>query len=190
VSVLAPFPVIDTPRLRLRELTETDADALYAILGDVEVMRWWGSDPVQDSAAALALIRTFACWRVLAHHPGLRWGIERRSDRSLIGTCGLFSWSQGWRYCVTGFELARAAQGHGYMHEALAAAFDWGFAQMDLNRIEAHIDPRNAPSLKLAARLGFVEEGRLREIALWGGAQHDLLMLSLLRRDWLIRRAS
>jgi ribosomal-protein-alanine N-acetyltransferase len=187
MSELPPFPGIETPRLRLREITAADADALYVIYGDAHTMRWYGSDPLPDRAAMLAVIEVFAGWRRLPT-PGLRWGLERRSDGRLLGTCGLFAWSKSWRRCTTGYELAPAAQGQGYMQEALTAIFDWGFAQVELNRIEAQIDPRNAPSLRLAARLGFVEEGLLREVARWGDAQHDLLMLSLLRRDWQTRR--
>ncbi len=184
----APFPLLETPRLRLRELTAADAPALFAIHGNAEAMRWYGADPLPDLAAAHALIELFAGWRRLAN-PGARWGLERKADGALLGTAGLFNWNRGWRRCTTGYELAAFAQGEGYMHEALTAIFDWGFAQMDLNRIEAQIDPRNEPSLRLARALGFVEEGLLREVARWGDAQHDLLMLSLLRRDWLATRS-
>jgi [ribosomal protein S5]-alanine N-acetyltransferase len=70
------------------------------------------------------------------------------------------------------------------MREALAAVFAWGFEHMQLNRIEAQIHPRNAPSLKLAMALGFAREGLLREVAYWGGQHHDLLQWGLLRRDF------
>ena len=42
----------------------------------------------------------------------------------------------------------------------------------------------SAPSLALAEGLGFVREGRLREVGFWGGQRHDLLQLGLLRGDW------
>ena len=70
------------------------------------------------------------------------------------------------------------------MHEALCAMLDWGFAKMRLNRVEAEIHPDNLASLKLARKLGFVDEGRLREAGRWNGQYHDLLQLSLLRREW------
>lgn len=184
----AEFPQLSTPRLRLRELTAADAEALFAFHGDAEAMRWYGADPLPDLPAAHKLIELFAGWRRLAN-PGTRWGIERKDDGALIGTCGLFNWNRAWRRCATGYELAPAARGHGFMEEALVAIFDWGFTQMELNRIEAQIHPRNEPSLRLARKLGFVEEGLLREVARWGEAQHDLLMLSLLRREWQARRS-
>jgi hypothetical protein len=63
-----------------------------------------------------------------------------------VGSCGLFAWNREWAKCSTGYELARTARGQGLMREALRAAFDWGFAQMGLHRIEAQIHPDNAPA--------------------------------------------
>ena len=119
--------------------------------------------------------------------PGVRWGIERRSDGQLIGTCGLFKWNRAWRNCTLGYELVRDAWGQGYMREALRSALAWGFEQMALNRVDAQIHPENTPSLKLVERLGFVHEGRLRECGYWLGAYHDLLQYGLLRRDHAAR---
>ena len=70
------------------------------------------------------------------------------------------------------------------MAEALAAAIQWGFENMALNRIEALIHPNNAPSVKLAVSLGFAEEGCLREVGHWGSQYHDMLQFSLLKREW------
>ncbi len=178
-----PFPTLHTPRLRLRELQPDDAPALHAIHADIQAMRWFGADPPVDVAATAALITRFASWR-LAANPGVRWGIERRSDARLLGSCGLFGWNRDWAKCATGYELAADAQGQGLMREALGAAIAWGFEAMALNRIEAQIHPDNAASIALVQGLGFAREGLLREVARWGGQFHDLAPYALLRRDW------
>ncbi len=183
MSGSATFPCIATERLLLREIVETDASQLFSIHGDPQLMQWFGVDPVPDMQGALALVALFANWRKLPN-PGTRWAIQMRDDPILLGTCGLFGWNRTARKCVIGFELAAAAQGQGLMQEALRAIMSWGFANMELNRIEAQIHPDNQPSLKLAHRLGFVLEGRLRQGAYWGGRFHDLLQFSLLRSDW------
>jgi ribosomal-protein-alanine N-acetyltransferase len=179
----APFPLLETNRLRLREIVDFDAADLFSIHGDQKLMRWFGSEPLQDLAAAQALVKTFASWRTLPN-PGTRWAIESKGRTGLVGTCGLFSWNRNWRKCVVGYELASHAQGKGYMAEALAAAFQWGFENIALNRIEAQIHPDNTPSIKLAGSLGFVKEGCLRDVGLWGGKYHDMLQFSLLKREW------
>ena len=55
---------------------------------------------------------------------------------------------------------------------------------MDLNRIEAVVDPDNAGSIALLERLGFVLEGRLRQAGYWGGGFNDMYQYALLRQDW------
>ena len=70
------------------------------------------------------------------------------------------------------------------MREAQEAVIPWGLEAMKLNRIEALVHERNAASLGLLARLGFVQEGRLRQVAFWNGQHHDMLQLSLLASEW------
>jgi ribosomal-protein-alanine N-acetyltransferase len=181
------FPAIETSRLHLRELTMDDAPTLLSIHGNAQAMRYFGTDPLQELSEAQKLIEKFASWRAMPN-PGIRWGLEEKASGNLVGTCGLFAWNREWRKCSTGYELHIEARGKGLMLEALRAAFAWGFSEMQLNRIEAQVHPENAPSLKLAERIGFCREGLLREVARWGEEFHDLLQLSLLQREWHARR--
>jgi RimJ/RimL family protein N-acetyltransferase len=70
------------------------------------------------------------------------------------------------------------------MHEALTAFIGYGFAALDLNRLEADTDPRNERSMRLLERLGFAKEGHFRERWIVGGEVSDAAMYGLLRRDW------
>jgi ribosomal-protein-alanine N-acetyltransferase len=189
MSTDGAFPSLSTPRLRLREIVASDAPALLAIHSDREAMKWFGTDPPVDLDAAEKVIASFANMRTLTS-PGMRWGIVHAAPASggaLLGTCGVFRWNRGWRTCLTGYELARRAQGHGYMTEALRAIFAWAFEAMAVDRIEAQVHPLNTPSLALLKTLGFVEEGLLREAGLWLGERRDLVQLGLLRREFIAR---
>ena len=183
MNILGPFPILETQRLLLREIVAEDAPALFSIHGDAELMQWFGFDPLPDVSAAENLVKVFAAWRNQPN-PGTRWAIQLKHDPTLVGTCGLYGWNRNWRKCTIGYELAAHLHSHGYMHEALCAMLDWGFAKMRLNRVEAEIHPGNLASLKLARKLGFVDEGRLRQAGRWNGQYHDLLQLSLLRGEW------
>ena len=180
------FPTLETKRLRLREIVHADAPALFAVHGDPDSMKWFGSDPLPDLAAATGLVDVFASWRMLAN-PGVRWGIQLHGQGSLIGTCGLFSWNRNWRKCTLGYELHPHARGQGLMAEALEAAIGWGFEHMALNRIEAQVHPENLASLRSLQRLGFAREGLLRQLGYWGNQYHDMIAFSLLRQDWAAR---
>jgi len=182
-----PFPSLATPRLQLREVVASDAPALLAIHGDAEAMKWFGTDPLADLEASEKVIAGFASMRMLAGS-GVRWGLVHADPArggALLGTCGVFRWNRGWRTCLTGYELARHAQGQGLMTEALRAVYGWTFEHMAIERIEAQVHPRNTPSLALLRKMGFVEEGLLREAGYWLGERHDLIQLGLLRREFV-----
>ena len=70
------------------------------------------------------------------------------------------------------------------MREALSALLDFGFQKLDLNRVEADIDPRNLASAKLLDRLGFQKEGFLRERWIVEGEISDTALYGLLKREW------
>jgi ribosomal-protein-alanine N-acetyltransferase len=181
-----PFPNLSTPRLNLREISGSDADALFAIHSDMAWMRWYGVDPITERFQADQLAEFFASWHVAG--TGFRWGLERKDNRRLIGTCGLFRWNRSWHNCVIGYEIARGCRRQGYMREALEAVLEYGFTEMGLHRIQAETHPDNAASSGLATRLGFRFEGVHREQGFWSGSFHDLNCYSLLRPEWRISR--
>ncbi|RZI42279.1 N-acetyltransferase [Herbaspirillum sp. HC18] len=177
-----PFPLLRTSRLKLRQITRADAPALFAIHSDIDWMCWYGVDPVASLEQAEQLADLFAGWSTAG--TGFRWALERREDKRLIGTCGLFRWNKSWRNCVIGYEIHRDWHGQGYMREALEAVLDYGFDMMALHRVQAETHPDNAASIGLATRLGFRFEGVHREQAYWNHRFHDLNCYSLLEPDW------
>lgn len=70
------------------------------------------------------------------------------------------------------------------MHEALVALLNYGFSELDLNRVVADIDPRNVNSARSLERLGFTKEGHLRENCVVNGILADSVIYGLLRREW------
>ena len=175
------FPLINTSRLVLREVVVEDAPALFALYADREHMQWYGIDPFPDLDAAENRIRKLS-EMARAPNPATCWAIDLAGK--FIGTCGLFAWNRNWRKCSVGYELTKDAQGHGYMQEAARSVISWGFREMELNRIEAQTHPNNTRSINLLGRLGFAEEGRLRQAAYWSAQHHDMLQFSLVRAEW------
>ncbi len=180
----APFAdaALRTPRLSLRFMDDADADALYAIYSDPVVMRYWSRPPMRDPAQARALVDDARAGR--ASGEVLSLAIEHADDATPIGTCTLFHFHRASRRAELGYALARPYWGRGLMHEALLAFVGHAFAGLDLNRLEADIDPRNVASARSLARLGFRREGHLRERWIVGGEVSDSDVYGLLRADW------
>ncbi|MET8669500.1 GNAT family protein [Streptomyces tendae] len=175
-------PVLSTDRLRLRPFTEADADFLYAMHGSAHVMRYWDSPPWTDRARAdrfLAMCRTMA-----EEGTGVRVAVERASDGVFVGWVCLVEWNPVYRSASLGYCLAEAMWGHGYATEAAHALLRWAFDTLDLNRVQAEADTRNAASARVLEKVGFVREGTLREDCVVDGEVSDSWVYGLLRREW------
>lgn len=178
--------VLDTQRLRLRPVRESDADDLFAIFSDPMVTRYLSHPAWTHIGNAHELIaRTTAA---LAAGTYLYLGVERKSDGKLIGECSLFNLMGQCRRAELGYTLAQEAWGNGYIGEALLAVLEFGFARLNLNRVEADIDPRNVASARTLERLGFQKEGFLRERWIVNGEVSDTALYGLLQREWRVRR--
>ena len=171
-----------TQRLLLRPLRESDAPTLFGIFSDRRVTRYLSRPPWDTIDQALDLIAKDQ--QSLASGAYARFGIERIHGEELIGECSLFNLIERCRRAEVGYVLAFGAWGHGYMGEALISLLRFGFSQLMLNRVEADIDPRNAPSAKSLERLGFKKEGHLRERWIVGNEVSDTDLYGLLLSDW------
>ena len=166
----------------MRWLTDDDVPALYEIFSHPEVMRYWSSPPQTSIAEAQHLLERI---HDAFHKQELyQWGIARKTDNRVIGTCTLLQLDTQNRRAEIGYVLAREFWGQGLMHETLTAMCNYAFTTLNLNRIEADVDPRNAASLRVLARLGFQREGLFRERWIVGDEMQDSVMLGLLRREW------
>jgi [ribosomal protein S5]-alanine N-acetyltransferase len=176
------LPTLEAPRVRLRALTDRDIDALFAIFSDEVMMRFWSTLPMKERAEAeryLASIRSGFADQTL-----FQWGVERRDDGEVLGTCTLFNFHRASRRAELGYCLRSPWWGKGYMGEALAALIDYAFGTLRLRRLEADVDPGNAASLRILERMGFTREGLLRERWDIGGQIGDTVFLGLLDREW------
>ncbi|WP_257457876.1 GNAT family N-acetyltransferase [Archangium lipolyticum] len=176
------LPTLETPRLRLRWLTEADVPALFELFSHREVTRYWSWAAYTEVAQAEKLLRAIHAF--FAERSLFQWGIARREDDKVVGTCTLSDLSQTHRRASLGYALNRACWGQGYGREAVGRVVEFGFTELELNRVEADVDPRNVASIKVLEELGFQHEGRQRERYIIDGEIQDAVMYGLLRREW------
>jgi [ribosomal protein S5]-alanine N-acetyltransferase len=176
------LPVITTPRVVLRWISEDDIDSLYEIFSNPQVMRYWSSVPLPDRAAAADLQREIADGN--ESETMFKWGLALRDSNTVIGTTTLFNLNLDNGRAELGYAMDHAHWGKGYMNEALKALVSHAFEVMELRRLEADVDPRNAASIRTLERLGFQREGFLRERWHVNGEIQDAFFYGLLRREW------
>jgi RimJ/RimL family protein N-acetyltransferase len=181
------LPTIDAPRLRLRWLTDQDVDALFAVFSDRQMMRYWSTPAMTERSEAEALVTQIHDY--FREKSGFQWGIERKEDRRLLGTCTLFRIDAGNGRAELGYGLGSQYWSKGYMREALTALIAYSFGTLGLRRLEADVDPRNEGSLRLLGKLGFQREGLLRERWNVGGEIQDTAYFGLLAHEWKPDRA-
>lgn len=182
VRMVVSPPSLRTARLRLRPFDDSDADALFALQSNAEVLQYWDAPPWTEGVRAERFIA--ACRQMAEAGTGTRLAVERVSDGDFIGWCSLTRWNPDYRSAAMGYCLDDAAWGHGYATEAGRALLQWAFATLDLNRVQAETDTRNVASARVLEKLGFVREGTLREDCVVNGDVSDSWVYGLLRREW------
>ena len=154
-------PTIETERLVLRAWTKADFRPWFAIMQQPEVHRHFGPNPIGMEDCWRRLVASVGSWQVLGFGS---WAVERKADGRLVGNVGLFN---AWRALEPefgeqpemGWIFSGETHGQGLAGEACRAALDWAEASLAPTPIWAIIAPENAPSIRLAEKLGFERVG-------------------------------
>lgn len=179
------FPRLETESLILREITMADAEWYLDHFSRREIVRGQGFPAPKGMNGAREELQLHFV-DLFKNRNGFRWGIEKKGEEGLIGSCGYYKWLKpDGRQAEIGYDLSPQYWGQGIMTEALTAIIDFGFGRMKLNRIELLALPGNERSIGLAKKLGFKKEGVLREHGFDEKMQAvDEVIFSMLRRDW------
>ncbi len=173
------FPILETDRLILRELNNEDAEGIFACFSNEDVMRFYGQEPLKEIEEAEKFIERFS--RNFHEKRGIRWGIERKGTQEIIGTIGFNAWLPKHKRAEIGYEIHPKYWRKGYTSEAIAEVLSYGFEIMGLTRIGAVVFIENEASNQLLQKIGFQQEGILRNYMYQGGAAHDTYIYSLLK---------
>lgn len=177
------FPVLETDRLILRQVTNDDAKSLLTYFSDTDVMRYYGLEPFKSIDDALDEISWYKS--IFEKGTGIRWGISLKGSDKIIGSCGFFNRAVEHSRTEIGYELSKEYWGKGIAGEALESVVKYGFQNLQLERIEALVEPANLASLKLLDKMGFEKEGLLRHYEFTCGKFDDLYIYSILKSDFV-----
>lgn len=154
-------PVLETPRLILRPHRLDDYEACCALTSDPEAVRMIYGMPLSREDSWHRLLRFAGHWALLGY--GLLIVEDKQSGR-VIGEVGLADFHRGLGEDFDGHPefawlLASDVHGRGYATEAATAVLRWMEANFARGRTVCIIDPENAPSLRVAEKLGFERFG-------------------------------
>jgi [ribosomal protein S5]-alanine N-acetyltransferase len=184
-NVFTTFPLLETERCLLRQVSDDDADALFRILSSAEVSRYLGRHPLTKYDEVMLRVNTYR--KTFEEQTGIAWMIIDRAEGQLIGTCVLWKLDPTHYRAELGYILAPQWWGQGIIPEVASAVVSFGFTQIGLHSMEAHIAPANVGSRRVLEKLGFVQEGYFREnfYSPVTEAFEDTAVFSLLKSEWM-----
>jgi RimJ/RimL family protein N-acetyltransferase len=164
--------IIETERLRLRPIGTGDLEELLEVHAQPGVIEFMGPFAREQAIARLEVAERE--WSERGH--GLM-AVHDRGDGRFLGRTGLKWWPQ-FGETEVGWVLHPGSWGQGYATEAGRACLDWGFRDFELDYVTAMIQPHNARSLAVAARLGMepLRSDQLGDI--------PVIVHALRREDW------
>ncbi len=182
-----PFAPLVTERLRLRPLRPADAEELHRLVNDWAVVRMLSRLPfpyprqLTDEWIASTL-------QQIADGTGYHLAItgEEAGQEMIVGCIGL-RLDMTPRTGNLGYWVGRRFWGHGVATEAAGRLSRWALANLDLDRLEAHVAEDNTASAAVLRRIGFRMTGTGRERFLARGGEHPVMRFQATRDDFAPR---
>jgi RimJ/RimL family protein N-acetyltransferase len=178
-------------RIIVRLWSDSDAEALFAAIDKARShLKPW-MDWVDRHHEPADTRDSITRWLIeFTRRENIALGIFDRADNAtVLGATGFHNLDWTVPAVEIGYWVIPEVQGQGYVTEAVSLLTDFAFAEFNANRISIHCDPRNERSKRVAERLGYQLEGRLRNKARTpDGGLRDTLVYSLVPGDPRIQR--
>ncbi|WP_443937625.1 GNAT family N-acetyltransferase [Pedobacter sp. MW01-1-1] len=175
----AQFPVLETERLLLREHTLQDAEALFALRTNPEVMQYIDRERPNDIFDIKQFITRFN--EGFRESENLAWVMSLKEEpQKMIGSIGFWRLDLANYRAEVGYQLHPDYWRKGYISEALKATIQFGFESMKLHSIQANINPNNDASRHVLLKHHFIKEAYLKESYYFNGQFLDTEIYGLL----------
>ncbi|QES88280.1 GNAT family N-acetyltransferase [Rhizosphaericola mali] len=176
------FPTLQTRRLNLIEIKQNHLSDIFQLFSDEKVTEFYNIIRLSKIEEAQKIVDWFH--NRYKDNLGIRWGISLKDHNSIIGTIGYNNFTPKHRANI-GYDLQSEYWNNGYITEALRTVIKFGFNQLQVNRIEAEVMEGNIISEKVLDKVGFQNEGTLRDWMFWNDKYFNMKMFSLLHSDFV-----
>lgn len=173
-------PVLTGSSTVLRPFTEADADVMWEIVQDPDVVRFTFEPSVRLTREGLR-----AWYGSRAEQPDrLDLAVTDRATGELVGEVVLNEWDPDARSCSFRTLIGPRGRGRGLGTEAVRLIVGYGFERLGLRRVELAAYGNNARALHVYEKAGFVVEGVRREVRMRDGEWTDEVLMAILDREW------
>jgi len=178
---------IETERLTLRPLRDSDAECICENMNNLEVSKWMRSVPYpyRLKDAFVIVKKAKKEWK-MKNKDKYHFAIELKEEKKIIGGIVIGGINKKQKTASLGYWVGKRYHHQGYGSEALGAILRFGFLKLKLRRIEAEVFPGNPSSGKLLEKFGAKEEGikRKSSFCLADGKIKDTIMYGILKEEW------
>lgn len=152
----ADLPVLTTDRLILTPVALSDFEDLKRVWADPVFVAAITGRPLSEEEVWFRLLRDIGHWKALGRG---NWAMRSRSDDAYVGSVGVLDYRRDlappFDVPELGWGVATPFQGQGLAAEGLRAALHWADTVLDAPRTVCMIAPDNAPSIRLAEKVGY-----------------------------------
>ncbi len=177
-----PFQNIETERLVLRRLAASDLDEIIELRGNADTMKFIPRPLITNKEEAMTFLKVID--DNVENNTAINWAITIKGVDKMIGIAGIYRIQPENYRGEIGYMIMPQFQDKGYVTEAAKAITNYGFNQMNLNSIEAVIDPKNTASEKVLLKNDYVKEGHFIEKECYNGVFLDNAIYTLLKRNF------
>ncbi len=144
--------ILETSRLRLFEFTLADAQLIFDLNEDPEVIRYVGDRRCENLEAARAVLSDIILPQYKLYSMG-RWAVALKDTHEIIGWCGIKYLTESKEYDL-GYRFFQKHWGNGYATESAIAVLEYGHTQLGLKTIVGKADSGNTASINVFRKLG------------------------------------
>ena len=181
--------MLQTDRLILRELAQSDFDAVHEYASDPLVTRYMSFGPNTVDETRAFLTRSIDSAGATPRRNYTFAAVERTSGE-LIGGCGLEQCDGTGQHYVFGYCFNRNWWRRGLGTETAGALVQFGFERLRAHRLWAHVFAGNAASVRILEGLAFRQEGLALQSLYLRNSWHDILTFAQLRSEWLANQSA
>jgi RimJ/RimL family protein N-acetyltransferase len=140
--------ILETDRLYLREFNTSDAQSMFDLNSDQDVIRYTGDPPFESVDEAKEFLANYSDYKQNGFG---RWAVILKDTNEFIGWCGLKKHDKG--FVDIGFRFFQSHWGYGYASESAKATLDYGFQVLKMDEIIGRAAPENFASIRVLEKI-------------------------------------